>query len=54
MDVGGENGVTRQHKVLLKWTPQQVHDKEFVAVQDSEKEKIGADTKERYLAYIFL
>ena len=52
MDVGNSIGATRQQEVLLEWTSERVNNKEFVAPQYDEKEKIRADAKERHLAYI--
>ena len=54
VDFGNAIGVTRQHEVLLKCTSRKFHRKEFYALQDAKKEKIGADAKVRYLAYNFL
>ena len=54
MDAGSAIGVTSHYEVLLEWTSQQVYNKEFSALQDSEWVTIRADAKEIYLVYIFL
>ena len=45
VDVGNIIRIIRQHEVLLKWNSQQVHNKEFAALQDSKKNKLGQTSK---------
>ena len=55
VDVSNAIGVTRQHKILLQWTAQEVHNgTDFDALTNDQKDEIREDSAERYLAYVML
>jgi hypothetical protein len=54
VDVGGAIGVTRQHKVLLEYVAQEVHQKAFSSLTSDEQQAVRTDAEERYIAFAFL
>ena len=54
VDVGETIGVTRQHKMLLEYVAQEVHDKAFAKLSEEVQKEVRVDAEERYLSYIFL
>jgi hypothetical protein len=54
IDVGSAIGVTRQHKVLLEHTSQELHNKKFCDLPDTDQDDVREKAEERYLSYIFL
>jgi hypothetical protein len=54
VDVGEAIGVTRQHKVLLEYVAQELHQKTFMSLTRDEHHAVRRDAEERYIAYAFL
>jgi hypothetical protein len=54
VDVGEAIGVTRQHKVLLEYVAQELHQQNFTSLTAKDQHAIRTDAQERYIAYAFL
>jgi Reverse transcriptase (RNA-dependent DNA polymerase) len=54
VDVGEAIGVTRQHKVLLEYVAQELHQQTFASLTSAEQQIVRTDAEERYIAYAFL
>jgi hypothetical protein len=54
VDVGEAIGVTRQHKVLLEYVAQEVHQKAFSSLTSDEQQVVRTVAEERYIAFAFL
>ena len=52
VDIGSAIGVTRQHKVLLKYVVQESNIK-YDDISTEEQEDVKKDAKEIYLSYVF-
>ena len=47
-------GVTWQHKIIFEHVAKEVYIQVYISLSGGEQIKVMADTKERYLAHIFL
>ena len=54
VNVGEAIGMTRQHKVLLEYVAQELHQQTFATLTDAEQQAIHMDAEECYVAYAFL
>ena len=54
VDVTNMIGVTQQHKVLLEYIAQDVHQQAFVGLTAAEQQAVHMDAEEQYLLYVFL
>lgn len=55
VDVSKTIGITRQHKVLLNFVSQEIHNKDYQDLTDAaEQQAVRDDAEERYLSCIFL
>jgi hypothetical protein len=54
LDVGDTIGVTHQHKVLLEYVAQELHNQDFGNLSAAEQLLVRDDAKERYVSYAFL
>ena len=54
VDVGEAIGVTCQHKVLLEYVAQELHQQAFATLTAVEQQAIHMDAEEHYIAYAFL
>jgi hypothetical protein len=54
VDVGEAVEVTRQHKVLLEYVAQELHQQGFTSLSATDQQVVRTDAQERYIAYAFL
>jgi hypothetical protein len=54
VDVGKAIGVTRQHKVLLEYVAQELHQQNFKSLPVADQQAVRTDAEERYIAHAFL
>jgi hypothetical protein len=54
VDVSGDIGVTRQHKVLLEYVAQESYTRAFTDLGPLEQQLVRDDAEERYVSYAFL
>jgi hypothetical protein len=54
VDVSGDRGVTRQHKVLLEYVAQESYTRAFTDIGPVEQQPVRDDAEERYVSYDFL
>jgi hypothetical protein len=54
VDVAEAIGVTRQHKVLLEYVAQEIHQQDFTSLSAKDQQGVRTDAQERYIAYAFL
>jgi hypothetical protein len=54
VDVGEAIGVTREHKVLLEYVAQELHQQGFMSLAAPIQQAVRKDAQERYMAYAFL
>jgi hypothetical protein len=54
IDVGDAIGVTHQHRVLLEYVAQELHNEAFADLKPAEQETVRGDAEERYVSYVFL
>jgi hypothetical protein len=47
-------GVTRQHKVLLEYVAQEIHQQDFTSLTAKDQQGVRTDAQERYIAFAFL
>jgi hypothetical protein len=54
VDVGEAIRVTRQHKVLLEYVAQELHQQGFTSLSATDQQVVRTDAQERCIAYAFL
>jgi hypothetical protein len=54
VDVAEAIGVTRQHKALLEYVAQEIHQQDFTSLTAKDQQGVRTDAPERYIAYAFL
>jgi hypothetical protein len=54
VDVGDTIGVTRQHKVILEYLAQELHNRAFGDLAAEEQLPVRDDAEEHYVSYVFL
>jgi hypothetical protein len=54
VDVGAAIGVTRQHRVLLEYVAQELHQQTFATLGAAEQQAMREDAEEHYISYAFL